>query len=165
MPTSLPLDDRELHEAFEVILSIESFSDYIIDIAGLVCVDRLSRDTIQKVLDKHQIADVSDIKVELMDLLIVYANLILNDHIISEKEKFNIEILKKYFRIKEGDFYSHRYQEIEDILHRQFERIYLDNRISLEEALHQVELQGLFDLSYDQFDQFKEQEIRRATRV
>lgn len=162
MTMSLPNNDLELHEAFEIILSIESFSDYIIDIAELIYNKELDRNSIQKVLDKYKIRKVEDIKEELLDLLIVYINLILNDNIISEKEKFNVELLKKYFKIKEGDFYNNRYQEVEDILVRQFERIYLDNYVSKEEAIHSVELQGLFNLSYDQFDQIKENEIRRA---
>lgn len=92
----------------------------------------------------------------------MYINLILNDHNITENEKNNIRLLKIYFKIKEGDFYNKRYNEVEDILHRQFERLYLDNKISESESIFNVELQEIFDLSYDQFDKFKEKEVRRA---
>lgn len=162
MSTALPKNDLELREAFGIILSIKSFSDYIIDIAELIYNNELDRENIQKVLEEQKIKKIEDIKEELLDLLIVYINLILNDHIISDNEKFNVELLKKYFKIKEGDFHKYRLQEVEDILHRQFERIYLDNDIDAQEAIHNVELQGLFNLSYDQFDEFKEKEIRRA---
>lgn len=162
MEMILPKDDVELHDAFGVILSIESFSDYILDIAKLIYNNDLSRENTQKVLSEYKIPGVEDIKEELLDLLIVYINLILNDHAISEKERLNIGLLKRYFKIKEGDFYNNRYPEVEDVLHRQFERLYLDHTISKEEALHSVELQGLFDLSYDQFDEFKEKEVRKA---
>lgn len=162
MSTALPKNDLELREAFGIILSIKSFSDYIIDIAELIYNNELDRENIQKVLEEQKIKKIEDIKEELLDLLIVYINLILNDHIISDNEKFNVELLKKYFKIKEGDFHKYRFQEVEDILHRQFERIYLDNDIDAQEAIHNVELQGLFNLSYDQFDEFKEKEIRRA---
>lgn len=162
MSTALPKNDLELREAFGIILSIKSFSDYIIDIAELIYNNELDRENIQKVLDEQKIKKIEDIKEELLDLLIVYINLILNDHIISDNEKFNVELLKKYFKIKEGDFHKYRFQEVEDILHRQFEIIYLDNDIDAQEAIHNVELQGLFNLSYDQFDEFKEKEIRRA---
>lgn len=40
--------------------------------------------------------------------------------------------------------------------------IYLDNTVDSLEALHNVELQQLFNLSYDQFDEFKNREIQRA---
>lgn len=158
----LSKDDLELHDAFGVILSIESFSDYISDIAELIYNNELSREHLERTFWEHKISSVEDIKEELLDLLIVYINLILNDHIISEKEKSNIELLKLYFKIKEGDFYNNRYFEVEDILHRQFERLYFDNVINKEEALHNVDLQDLFDLSYDQFDEFKEKEVQKA---
>lgn len=164
MATALPQNDLELHEAFGTIMSIESFSNYIIDIAELIYNNKLNRENIHTVLDEHKINKIEDIKEELIDLLIVYINLILNDHILSDNEKFNIELLKKYFKIKEGDFYTIRYEEVEDILHRQFERIYLDNKVNKEEAIHNVDLQELFNLSYDQFDQFKENEISRALK-
>jgi hypothetical protein len=162
MKTTLSNDDLELHVAFGIILSIESLRDYIIDIAELIYNSELNRENIQKILDEHKIKKIDDIKEDLLDLLIVYINLILNDHIISTNEKYNVELLKKYFKIQEGDFYKYRYQEVEDILHRQFERIYLDNNVSKEEAIHHVDLQDLFNLGYDQFEEFKSNEIRRA---
>lgn len=162
MSSALPKNDQELHSAFGVILSIQSITDYTLDIVKLIYENALNRENIQKTLGKYKIRKIEDIKEELIDLLLIYINLILNDHIISENEKLNVELLKKYFKIKEGDFYTYRYQEVEDILHRQFERIYLDNNISKEEAIHHVDLQGLFNLSYDQFDNFRQNEIRRA---
>lgn len=95
-------------------------------------------------------------------MLIVYINLILNDHIITENEKNNVRLLKMYFRIKEGDFINKRSNEVEDILQRQFERLYSDNLINTSESLLLVDLQGVFDLSYDQFDKLKEIEVRKA---
>lgn len=116
MSAAFSKNDLELHKAFGIILSIKSFSDYIIDIAELIYSKELNRENIQEVLDEHKIRKIEDIKEELLDLLIVYINLILNDHVISENEKFNIELLKKYFKIKEGDFYRLRYPEVKDIL-------------------------------------------------
>lgn len=162
MTTPSPKDNLAFQEAFGIILSIDSLSDYVIDIAELIYNKNLDRKNIQEILEEHKIKKIEDIKEELLDLLIVYINLVLNDHLISSNEKYNVEVLKKYFKIEEGDFYKYRYQEVEDVLQRQFEKIYLDNVISKEEALHSVELQGLFDLSYDQFDKFKENEISKA---
>ena len=162
MEITLPKDDSELHEAFGVILSIESFSNYISDIAELIYKDELNRKNLEAILIGYKIRKIEDIKEELLDLLIVYVNLILNDHTVSDKEKCNVGLLKKYFKIREGDFYNNRYHEVKDILHRQFERLYLDNIISKEEEIHNFDLQDLFDLSYDQLDEFKEDEVRKA---
>jgi len=162
MGTILSKDDLELHEAFEVILSIRSFSNYINEIAELIYNNALSRPHLEEVLRTHKIENLEDIKEELLDLLLVYINLTLNNHIITENEKRNVKLLKMLFKIKEGDFYEYRYDEIEEILHRQFERLYLDNNIDKEEAIHKVGLQEFFDLGYDQFEEFKENEIQRA---
>lgn len=162
MKSALPKNDTELRKAFEIIPTIKQFSNPVLDIAKLISTSELSRETIQEVLDKYQIEKITDLKLELLDLLIAYANVVLDDHIISESERFNIEILKKYFRIKEGDFYTYRYSEVENILHRQFELIYADNDVSREEAIHKVALQELFDLSYDQFEIFKKKKIAQA---
>lgn len=162
MKSALPKNDSELRKAFETIPTIKQLSDPVLAISRLISTCELSRESIQDVLNKHQIEKITDLKLELLDLLITYANVILDDHIVSENERFNIEILKKYFRIKEGDFFTYRYSEVENILHRQFEIIYSDNDVSREEAIHKVALQELFDLSYDQFEIFKQKEISQA---
>jgi len=146
METRLPRDNFELKEAFRIIISIDSFSDYIVDIAELVYNGNLDKENLDKVLRDHKIGSVNDIKEELLDLLIVYINLILKDHLITDNERRNIELLKIYFKIKEGDFYKYRSDAIEDSLTRQFMLLYADNKIDKEEALYNVELQDLFDL-------------------
>lgn len=162
METNPQFTDPELREAFEVILALECFSDYISEIAGLIHDDNLSSKNLNKILNDYNIEQIQDIKEELLDLLLVYINLILNDHIIAENERKNLELFKIYFKIKEGDFYKLRYDDLQDIISRQFERLYHDHKIDYEEALHTGYLQGLFDLSYDQIDKFKEYYVRLA---
>lgn len=162
MPTALSSNDPELQTAFKTILSIAKLPLHSQQICQLIYQSELDRNTLQEVLTKNSIDEIEDIKQDLLDILIIYINLVLNDNLISNNEKHNVEILKKYFRIKEGDFYRLRLPEIEDIINRQFERIYEDKDVSKQEAMHSVELQSLFNLSYDQFAQLKENEIRRA---
>lgn len=162
MSTFLPKDDLELQEVFGKMLSIENFSSYVNEITELIYNQELDRENLDKILKAHYIKRIEDIKEEILDLLLVYINLILNDNVITGNEAGNIELLKRFFKIKEGDFYNYRYDEIEDILTRQFERIYADNQIDTEEALHKVGLQELFDLSYDQFLELVNKEIKIA---
>ena len=154
--------DLELHKAFEIILSIKSFSNYISHIVELIYDENLSVETLNSVLKDHKIKNIKDIKEELLDLVLVYINLALNDHILTDNEKKNIKLLKAYFKIEEGDFYKYRFSEVEEILQRQFERLYLDDKIDEHEELHKVDLQEIFGLSYDQFDSFKSVEIIKA---
>ncbi|RLD73143.1 MAG: hypothetical protein DRJ10_18180 [Bacteroidetes bacterium] len=155
-------NDLNLKKAFEIILSIESFSDYINDIVELIYRDKISKANLEIILTEYGIENIVDIKEELLDLLIVYINLVLKDNVISENEKNNIDFLKLYFKIREGDFYNFRFDEIKDILNHQFTRLYADSFIDKNEALYSVDLQDLFDLSYDQFDEFKDKKVRSA---
>jgi hypothetical protein len=161
METALPKDDLILHKAFETLSTEESSKEYIREIALLVVNDELIRENIQKILAKYGYT-LQDIKNDLLDILISYTNTILEDNIITENEKRNFTFLKLYFNIKEGDFYRYKLYEIKNILHQQFEKLYLDNNISEEEAEYSFNLQDMFDLSYDQFDTLKEGEVKRA---
>lgn len=162
MEKPLPKNDLELHSAFAIILSIKTFSNYISDIAEMIYNGSLNSENLNFILNEYKIKNIRNINDELLDLILVYINLALNDHIISENERNNIELLKIYFKIKEGDFIEKRHSEIEDVLQRQFERQYSDNKIDNIESMHSVYLQEIFDLSYDQFDKFKEREIINA---
>lgn len=162
MEKSLPKSDLELYRTFEIILSIKTFSNYISDIVEIIYNGSLNPENLKTILDDYKIKNIRNINEELLDLIIVYINLALNDHVISQNERKNIEFLKTYFKIREGDFFAKRHSEIEDILQRQFERQYSDNKIDNLESVHSVYLQEIFDLSYDQFDKFKEREIINA---
>lgn len=151
MNTELPSNDLQLKEAFGKILSTENFSDVINEIAELIYKDELNKQTIEDLYKKYGIKQVENIKGEILDLLLYYTNLILDDNFITTKEAENIKFLKRFFKIKEGDFYHYKYHEIEMILNRQFGHMYQDNVIDNNEALHKVDLQELFDLGYDQF--------------
>jgi len=162
MSTFLPKDDLELHKAFAKILFNENFSDYINEIIELIFNNELDRPKVNEILKNYRLKQIEAIKEEILDLLLIYINIVLNDNVISENEAGNINLLKRFFKIKEGDFYNCRYYEVEEILNRQFERIYGDNKIDAEEALHKVGLQELFDLSYDEFLEFNNKEVKVA---
>lgn len=150
----LPYDDPELRSAFGTILTIENFSDYTNEIVELLYRGELSRANLRELLFEHRLSNIRDIKEEMLDVLLVYINLVLNDNVITENEIRNVKLLKRIFKIKEGDFYKYRYDEVSDVLGRQLARLYSDKRIDDAEALFKVGLQELFDLSYDQFLEF-----------
>lgn len=164
MKTALPTNDAELQAAFKAISESKHLSAPIVEISKLVSNSRLTQKTIQEVIDTYKLDDIITLKENLLDILISYIHFILDDHIISENERYNFEILKRYFRIKEGDFFRYRKKEIGEILYRQFKMIYLDNQVTTEEAIHSVFLQELFDLSYDQLEYFKGKEISQAIK-
>lgn len=157
-------EEPGLREAFGRILSTERFSDHINAIVDLIYTNELDTVGLKNILIEYKIKNISAIKLELLDLLITYANLILKDLSITDKEHWNMTMLKKFFKIREGDFYCYRLKEIKSLILHQLKVIYNDGNIDHQEALHKVNLQGLFDLSYDQFLQFAEGEIHEALK-
>ena len=162
MQQSLSTLNPQFKEAFNQIICTGSFSDYIKAISKNIISNILDKPSLEKILKEYNINKTEYIKEELLDLLLAYIKLILQDNFISEEELKNLKLLKRLFSIKEGDFYNYRYKQIEEILDRQFTLIYSDNEIDTQEALHKVGLQELFDLSYDQFLELVDKEVKAA---
>ena len=117
---------------------------------------------LDRILHENNFSNVEKIKGEILDLILCYIHVILDDNFITSKEADNVKYLKLMFKIHEGDFYNIKYSEIEDILDRQLESMYQDNNINNEEALQKVELQELFNLSYDQFLELSAKAVKAA---
>jgi hypothetical protein len=147
---------KDVQEAFKKIANTENVKPFIKEIVLLVSENNLTNESLDTVLSQYNVRKIQDIKIELLDLLIKYADCILEDDIISDSEKRNFDFLKLFFRIKEGDFLKYKSSEIKKILQKQFERLYADNYIDMREAKHNVLLQDIFDLSYAQLDTIKE---------
>lgn len=103
--------------------------------------------------------NIQDIQLESIDWLISYANFILSDGIITEIELQDFTFLKKIFSIKEGDFMKYKSFEVSEILKKEFIRIYSDNYVNDKEKLLNINLQALFNLGYDEFEELKKDEI------
>lgn len=114
------------------------------------------------ILQRFGITKIEDIKFESINFLIDYANFILTDDIISEDELQDFSILKRIFRIKKGDFMELKNFEVQEILKKEFIRIYSDNFINQKQELLNLNLQSLFDLSYDEFEKIKSEEVIHA---
>lgn len=162
MEDTLQSKDLTLKEAFDIIITKNDYSEYLIEIVDLIRENKANRKSIKDVLLRYSIYGSEYVRNDFLDLIITYVNLVLDDHTITNEERKNIQLLKMMFEIKPGDFYKYRYNEIENILHKQFKRLYSDNVISIDEALQEVKLQEMFDLGYDQYDKFKENELQRA---
>lgn len=115
----------------------------------------LSRHALAETLDQFGVSCVSYYKADLLDLMITYANIILDDHYISEEEYRYFGLLKILFRIQEGDFYKHRYHQLQNIFESHIQHIMADGKVDLEEALQTVDLESMFGLSNDQFEQLE----------
>jgi hypothetical protein len=152
-------NDIDLNKAFEIITSMNHYKGATNEIAKMICNAKLTPQELNQILSKYKVRTITDIKDELLDIVLNYINIILNDNYLTQKELNNVRLLKLFFKIKERDFYKYRYDEIKEILHKQLSLIYRnDNRIDEAEALYKVDLQELFSLSYDQFLEFANEE-------
>jgi hypothetical protein len=154
--SNIAYNDMEISEAFTILLEKEPFKDYVIAIIQLVCNNELNKENLDNTLKEYRINNIKDIKLDLLDLILSYVRFVTNTNIITEKERNDIETLKLYFRIKEGDFYKNRYNEIKSICQKQFSLLLSDNNPDCGDELFMVELQGVFDLSYSQLEKLKQ---------
>ena len=101
-------------------------------------------------------------KEESLDVALQYARLCLEDDALSDEEIKGMNMLKRMLFIEEGDFYKYgRRDAVEGLIAAQLYKVYDDDFVSYAEAVHKVELQGLFNLSYEQFEDIV-QEIAQA---
>lgn len=92
------------------------------------------------------------IKPEALQVILDYSEIILEDEMLTENEIRIITLLKMFFQIKDGEFYTYGKKDVVDsVLTTQIEKMYADGMINNEEALMKTDLQGLFCLSYDEF--------------
>jgi len=110
-------------------------------------------------LKEKEIYSIEQFKNEAINLLIAYSYYILEDSVISETEIRDFTFLKRIFRIREGDFIQNKNFEIKEILKMEFIRIYSDHFVDEQEQLLKINLQSLFDLSYDEFEEIKKDEV------
>jgi hypothetical protein len=96
-------------------------------------------------------AGPGSLKESLVDLVLQFTRVCISDHLLTAEENSSIQWLKGVFKIREGDFYRLRRDEVQEILVAEIRRILDDNRVDPVESLHQVDLQRAFGLSYDQW--------------
>ncbi len=108
-------------------------------------------------MDKYGI-NRSSAKIEFLHLIFEYVKFSLEDNVLTDVEKAEIIYLKKLFKIQPGDFYIHTKLELENVITYQLSKIYMDNVVTPEEALLKVGIQNLFDLTFDQMNEYLKKE-------
>ncbi|MBO4362139.1 MAG: hypothetical protein J5823_05075 [Paludibacteraceae bacterium] len=145
MKTTIP-------EAAKELMKRKDYSQVINEALQLVVDGQMNSIALEKVLAAKGIRRITDIKEKTLDVLLDYADLILEDDVLTQDELTNLQMLKLFFRIEEGDFQkNNKFARVESILTRQLEKLYADNILDEQEALHQSDLQGIFGLNYDEY--------------
>lgn len=142
---------NNLKQAITLLKERGEYSKTMSGVLQLIIEDKMNSIDLRNHLSQHGI-DFNYIKQESLSVIIDYANLCLEDGILTTEEMHNIFLLKLFFKIKEGDFYRFGKEfVVNNILTMQLQKMYKDGYIDSKEALMKVDLQALFGLSYDQF--------------
>lgn len=146
-------------DIFEAIATTEGIPIYLHNLAKTIIREGLNKKAVRDHLLDDGISRMYEIKEDLLDLLLAYLHVILDDHVISELEYLDFGLLKILFQIKEGEFYNRRYFQIRSVIMGQLDYLSEDEVFEPEKSKLNVNLQDMFDLSYDQF-QFLKSDIQ-----
>ncbi len=152
----------DLSSAFEKIVNEFELPDYLKEICSNIAGTTISREKIDEILLNYNV-NYSIAKIDFLHLIFDYIKIALEDGILTNLEKENIKFLKAWFRIQPGDFYFQDKGDIEKIITYQLSKIYQEDFVTEEEALLKVDLQEIFDLSYDQINDYSK--IEAATSI
>ncbi len=147
----------KLSSAFLKIQNELELSGYLKEICSHIIEQSINKKGVEGILSRNEI-NSTVAKIDLVHLIFEYIKIALQDNVLTISEREDIKQLKLWFGIQPGEFYSQYRQKIENIMTYQLSRIYQDNFITEEEALFKVDLQEIFDLSFDQMNDYSKSE-------
>ena len=142
----------KIQETASELIARKEYPEVIKDVLQLIVDGQMNSIALDKVLAERGIRRITDIKEKTLDVVLDYADMILEDDILTPEELQNMKMLKLFFRVEERDFEKNKkFKRVEAIITRQLEKLYADNILDEQEALHQSDLQGVFGLGYDEY--------------
>lgn len=141
-----------IQDSARELIARQNYPEVIKAALQLIIDGQMNSIALDKVLETKGIRRITDIKEKTLDVLLDYADIILEDDILTQEELTNLRMLKLFFRIEEGDFQkNNKFARVENIIIHQLEKLYADNILEYQEELHQSELQGVFGLGHDEY--------------
>ena len=147
------MEKETLIDIFSLIGTRLPLPEYLRKICTGVVDHSINRYNIDKTLKEYEIHH-SIAKVDFLNIIFEYIQIALEDGVLTTTEKENIHFLKLLFHIQPGDFYLHNQLQMEGAIQFQLTKIYLDDFVNEAEALLKVDLQEIFDLSFDQMNEY-----------
>lgn len=147
------MNSEKFKLAFKEIQKRIELPEYLKIICSSLVLGRPDTHTIKETLNAYNI-NHSIAKVDFLHLIFEYIKFSLEDNSLTEEEREPLIYLKRLFQIQPGDFYNHSKWELEKLITSQLSKIYADNFVTPEEALLKINIQELFDLSFDQMNEY-----------
>ncbi|HTB53510.1 MAG TPA: hypothetical protein VK718_12125 [Ferruginibacter sp.] len=142
-----------LTSIFNKINSEITLPQYLQEICNIIDKGDSISKRIDAILFDYDIND-SISKVDFLQLIFAYIKISLEDGILTIHEREDIKFLKTVFRIQSGDFFFHNRLDVEHTIALELSKIYEDNFITEEEAEFKIGIQEIFDLSFDQMNNY-----------
>ena len=141
-----------IQETAKELVSLKEYPEVIKAALQLIVEGQMNSLALNEILSENGIRRITDIKDKTLDVILDYADIILEDDTISQEELTNLQMLKIFFHVEEGDFQkNYKFKRVENIIIRQLEKLYADNLLEYYEELHQSELQGVFGMGHDEY--------------
>lgn len=141
----------KIKKAVEELLGERKYPPMIVKALHLILDDKMNSIALKQCLSEEGY-NIGMIKPDALNVILDYSEIILEDDVLTEDEIRIITLLKMFFQIKDGEFYTYgKKARVVSILTMQLEKMYEDGKIDKDEALMKTDLQGLFCLSYDEF--------------
>lgn len=156
---------NSLQEAVSQLIETKNYPEVIEEALRLIIDGKMNSLALDELLATRNIRRITDIKEYTLDVILDYAEMALADNILTNEEITNMRMLKLFFNIQERDFEKNgKMKRVNAILTEQLVRLYADNVIDKDEMLHKTELQGLFDLNYDEYCQIVNKVAKEALK-
>lgn len=151
-----------IQETAQELIARKDYPEVIKAALQLIIDGQMNSLALDKVLAEKGIRRITDIKEKTLDILLDYADIILEDDVLTPEELTNLKMLKLFFRIEEGDFQkNNKFNRVQTIIIKQLEKLYADNILDEQEALHQSDLQGVFGLGFDEYEKIVQKVVRK----
>jgi hypothetical protein len=121
------------------------------EIIGALSAGSLDPADYDRICRQHGVGREIWFRRQVLDLLLGYLAQELDKGPISAEARHDLRELRLFLRVADGEFMKYRAAEVARLLGDQFDAILADFVIDAAEELHQVELQALFGLSYDDY--------------
>jgi len=138
---------------FDKINSEITLPEYLREICNVIAKEEVSSKKIDAILINYDI-NHSIAKADFLHLIFAYIKIALEDGVLTDNEKEDIKFLKNVFKIQPGDFFFHNKLDVEHTIALELSKIYEDNFITEEEAELKIGIQEIFDLSFDQMNDY-----------
>ena len=147
------MNHQNLSLAFNRINNELPDPEYLKVICAAIADEPINKQRVDEILERYQV-NRGIATVDFLHLIFAYIKIALEDERLTEDEKNNIKFLKTLFHIQRGDFYYHNKWDVEKTIMDQLSKMYADDFITEEEAELKSALQEIFDLSFDQMNDY-----------